>query len=84
MILPEMICDPVFAARDVVARPTRRRCKRCNARAVVARISAGPVGFEHRIFGCAICNYAEEVVLAVDPRRAGAIGWLATTTINRG
>lgn len=52
-------------------------------RAVVARISAGPVDFEHRIFGCAICNYAEEVVLAVDPRRAGAIGWLATTTINR-
>ena len=65
--------------RDVVAKPTPATLKRCNARAVIAWISAGPVGFEHRVFDCTICNYAEEVVSAVDPRRAGAIGWLATT-----
>jgi hypothetical protein len=73
-----MMCDSVFETRDVAAKPSRRRCKKCNTRAVVAQISAGPIGFEHRIFDCTICNYAEEVVLAVDPRRTGAIGWLAT------
>jgi hypothetical protein len=79
MILREMMCDSVFSARDVVARPTRRRCKQCKATGVVVRISAGPVGFEHRLFGCTLCSYAEEIVLAVDPREADAIGWLATT-----
>jgi acetyltransferase-like isoleucine patch superfamily enzyme len=28
--------------------------------------SAGPVGFELRTFGCAICDYLEEIVVAVD------------------
>jgi hypothetical protein len=45
---------------------------------ILARISAGPVGFEHRVFACSICNYVEETVVAVDPRRADAVGWLAT------
>jgi hypothetical protein len=79
MILREMSGDSAFAVRDIIARPTQRRCKRCKARNVVVRISAGSVGFEHRMFGCTICSYEEEVVLAVDARRADAIGWLAAT-----
>jgi hypothetical protein len=43
---------------------------------VLARISVGPVGFEHRTFDCSICDCVEEIVVAVDPRRTGAAGWL--------
>jgi len=46
---------------------------------VLTRISVGPVGFEHRTFVCAICDYVEETVAAVDPRKTGAVGWLGAT-----
>jgi hypothetical protein len=74
-----MMRDSVFEPRDCCRKAIPATLQQCNTRAVVARISTGPIGFEHRTFDCTICNYAEEVVLAVDPRRAGATGWLATT-----
>jgi hypothetical protein len=45
----------------------------------LTQILARPVGFEHRTFCCAICDYVEKTVVVADPRRTGAVGWLAAT-----
>jgi hypothetical protein len=44
----------------------------------LARVSAGPTGFEHQAFECRSCDYFENVVVALDPMNANALGWLAS------
>jgi hypothetical protein len=44
---------------------------------VTADISAGPEGFERRTFECMKCGHAESIVIACDPLKSNAVGWLS-------
>jgi len=44
---------------------------------MLERVSAGPIGFEHRLFECPRCNQVEMRVFASDPFNSKAAGWLA-------
>jgi exosome complex RNA-binding protein Csl4 len=55
----------------------RARCSRCQTRMMLERVSAGPVGFEHRLFECPKCDQVEIRVIASDPFKSKAVGWLA-------
>jgi hypothetical protein len=44
---------------------------------LMADISSGPEGFEHRTFECLKCGHTEKKISACDPLRSNAIGWLA-------
>jgi hypothetical protein len=45
----------------------RARCSRCQTRMMLERVSAGPVGFEHRLFECPRCDQVEMRLIASDP-----------------
>jgi hypothetical protein len=55
----------------------RPRCSHCTSRMKLARISPGPIGFEHRRFECPKCNHVETSVIASDPFQSNVAGWLA-------
>lgn len=55
----------------------RARCSRCQTRMMLERISTGPIGFEHRVFECPKCDQVEIRVIASDPLKSNAVGWLA-------
>jgi hypothetical protein len=55
----------------------RPRCLHCQTRMMLERVSAGPVGFEHRLFECPKCDHVEITVIASDPFKSTAVGWLA-------
>jgi hypothetical protein len=55
----------------------RPRCPKCQMRMMTADISPGPEGFEHRTFECVKCDHTEKKILACDPLRSNAIGWLS-------
>jgi hypothetical protein len=40
-------------------------------------VSPEPKGFERRLFECSKCNHAETRVVASDPIKSKAVGWLA-------
>lgn len=44
---------------------------------VLARVSRGPAGFEQRLFECPKCDHVEISVIATDPFKSRAAGWLA-------
>jgi hypothetical protein len=44
---------------------------------MLERASPGPVGFEQRLFGCPKCDHVETNVVALDPLKSEALGWLA-------
>ncbi len=52
----------------------RPRCSRCTSRMMLARISPGPMTFEHRRFECPKCNYVLNQIVASDPMQSA---WLA-------
>jgi hypothetical protein len=56
-----------------IARP---RCTRCQTRMMLERVSPGPIGFEHRLFECPKCDHVEMSVIASDPLKSKAAGWL--------
>ena len=70
--MPESHLPPVIPI-ITIERPT---CSTCNAPLMLARIAPGP-GFEHRIFECSKCDHVDAVVIAKDPMKSDAIGWLA-------
>ncbi len=55
----------------------RPRCPHCTSRMMLARISPGPMGFEHRKFECPKCNSVQNEVIASDPMKSNAVGWFA-------
>jgi hypothetical protein len=55
----------------------RHRCPKCRTRMMLARISSGPTGFELRTLGCSKCGHVEQIVIASDPMKSGAVGWFA-------
>jgi hypothetical protein len=44
---------------------------------MLERATAGPTGFEKRLFECPKCDNVEISVIASDPLKSKAIGWLA-------
>jgi hypothetical protein len=50
-------------------------CPECRTRMRLARISPGPTGFELRTFECAKCDHLEQIAIASDPMKSGAVGW---------
>ena len=55
----------------------RHRCSRCQTRMMLERVSPGPIGFEKRLFECPKCDHVEITVIASDPFKSNAAGWLA-------
>jgi hypothetical protein len=55
----------------------RPRCPKCHTRMVTADVSSGPEGFEHRTFDCLKCGHTESKVIACDPLKSDAVGWLS-------
>jgi transposase-like protein len=51
------------------------RCPKCRARMTLARTAPGPTGFELRRFDCSECDYVEQIAIASDPMKSGAVGW---------
>jgi hypothetical protein len=43
---------------------------------MLERISSGPIGFEQRLFECPKCDQVEINVIASDPLKSTAAGWL--------
>jgi hypothetical protein len=54
----------------------RPRCSRCQTRMMLERVSAGPIGFERRLFECPRCDQVEMRITASDPLKSKAAGWL--------
>jgi hypothetical protein len=54
----------------------RPRCSSCQTRMMLERVSPGPVGFEHRLFECPKCDRVEINIIASDPLKSNATGWL--------
>jgi hypothetical protein len=54
----------------------RPRCPKCHARMMLVGMAPGPEGFEHRNFECGKCKHIENTVIASDPMKADAAGWL--------
>jgi hypothetical protein len=48
----------------------------CNPLLVGPSINPGPQGFEHRAFECLKCGYSEKRILASDPLKSNAVGWV--------
>jgi tRNA(Ile2) C34 agmatinyltransferase TiaS len=55
----------------------RPRCPKCQLRMKTAGVLDGPRGFEKRAFECRKCGTAEIRMLASDPLKTDALGWLS-------
>jgi hypothetical protein len=55
----------------------RPRCPHCQAKMMLECVSSGPIGFEHRLFECPKCDHVETIVVASDPFKSKAQGWLS-------
>jgi hypothetical protein len=57
--------------------PIRPRCPKCKNRIVTVDVAAGPEGFERRSFECRRCGCKETKMIACDPMKSDAVGWLS-------
>ena len=55
----------------------RPHCLKCLNRTNLARIQAGPKGFDIRYFRCAKCDFSIATTVATDPMHSETMGWLA-------
>jgi hypothetical protein len=53
-----------------------RRCARCEAQMVLARITPARLGFNSQAFECVQCGHLEKVLIAADPIQSDVLGWL--------
>jgi hypothetical protein len=68
----------VTSSQQFLTAIERPRCSRCQARMMLERVSARPAGFEQRLFECPKCDHVEINVIASDPFKSKAAGWLAS------
>ena len=55
----------------------RPRCPRCTTRMKATDVASGPDGFEHWKFECPKCGDTKTNVIASDPLKSDAVGWLS-------
>jgi hypothetical protein len=55
----------------------RPRCPKCQARMLTTKVENAADGYESRTFGCHKCRHTETKLLAADPLKTGATGWLS-------
>ena len=68
--------QPVSSAS--IAAIERPRCPDCRQnRMLLAKLEAGPSGFDYRTFECQKCGRVQTVAISGDPMRSDAQGWLA-------
>src|SRR5277367_2008753 len=76
---PVLSWMPSFKKRDPELPPIGRpRCPACTARMMTVDITPGPEGFEYWTFECARRGHTDKTVLASDPLKSNAIGWLVS------
>jgi len=75
--------DVIFAGMGSWKKPDpellpmhRPRCAKCQTRMITVAVSDGPEGFERRTFKCLKCAHTNEQVLASDPLKSSAAGWI--------
>jgi hypothetical protein len=52
----------------IISRPP---CPKCETRAMLARVTSGPAGFDIRTFECPACNDVHQIVVElVDPMKS--------------
>jgi Zn finger protein HypA/HybF involved in hydrogenase expression len=66
-----------FSSVPSLTRIERPHCSHCTSRMMLARLSPGPIGFEHRRFECPKCSSVQNEVVASDPMKSASVGWLA-------
>jgi hypothetical protein len=66
----------VSSSQQFLTTIERPRCPHCQTRMMLERVSPGPIGFEHRLFECPKCDHVEIRVIASDPFKSEAVGWL--------
>ena len=55
----------------------RPRCPQCTTRMKATDVVPGPDGFERWTFECLKCGQTDTNVIASDPLKSEAIGWLS-------
>jgi hypothetical protein len=55
----------------------RPGCAKCRTPMLLARIAPGPSGFDYRTFECAKSDHVRVTLVASDPMKSDAQGWLA-------
>jgi Zn finger protein HypA/HybF involved in hydrogenase expression len=76
-MLPPNDGSIVPSSQQLLTTIERPRCSCCQARMMLERVSAGPIGFEHWLFECPKCDHVEARVIATDPFESKTAGWLA-------
>jgi hypothetical protein len=67
-----------MAKPDPELLPTSRpRCPNCQMRMMTVDVSPGPEGFERRTFECRRCGEKDARMMACDPLKSDAVGWLS-------
>jgi hypothetical protein len=66
----------VSSSQQFLTAIERPRCSHCQTRMMLERVSTGPIGFEQRLFECPKCDHVETRVIASDPFKSKAAGWL--------
>jgi hypothetical protein len=76
-MLPPNTGEAVPSSPQSLTATERLCCSHCQSPMLLERISPGPIGFEQRLFECPKCNHVEISVIASDPFKSNAAGWLA-------
>jgi len=76
-MLPPNTGEAVPSSPQSLTATERICCSHCQSPMLLERISPGPIGFEQRLFECPKCNHVEISVIASDPFKSNAAGWLA-------
>jgi hypothetical protein len=73
---PKIRGSVVSSTQQFLTAIERPRCSRCQTRMMLERVSSGPIGFEQRLFECPKCDQVEISVIASDPFKSKAAGWI--------